>query len=1172
MRSSAAARSPHARSLCASWARSLLAALAAGLAAVAGCSAGDELALPAAPSALAGGGDEGPCVEGEERACSATVAMRGRTVTCRDGTQRCVAGAWGDCDYSSFKTLLLPSSAPGLVTRAITEDVACLDNVCDPGCRVYYEVPPEGPLSTPPGESIFTWGVAPPTVNLAELKAGGVVKMGFEQPCASGFDCQFNYRCTEAVSGQACAHSKCEVGVALDPTCEDEFLDAPKQYKSTCVRMICDPAVRPSCCEADALNACGQDPCATGPALKPCATDPCVEEVCTRLPDCCGTAPPGSIIIEAEDFSASVARAGMSFLAKAEAGASGAVGMYVPDAGKSVSYSDVFTKAPQLDYEVTFAAPGRWYVWVRGRASKTPTSKNDRIHLGLDGHYAPDAVNIESFGTSYAWGGSGKYLTVPNDGNLTRTVHLFMGEDGFIVDELIFSQSSSAVFVPKATVYAPTTGAGVSAWSDACIEEYESVCGVDCGGGGWTQECVDLVEPLCGATCGEIPDALCDSACSGAGVVSDPACVGCCSHSPCASGEPLAARCHPCVEEICKTSPLCCISGWTSACVDMVASTCALDCATEAFKLEPVETGRCVPWRPGQVNEACAGKADLSLGIPCQDEEGTLQLPICNHGATVAPAGLRVISYPAASSHYPSMTPTQKSNTEECPPTTEAILPGHCINLPCALGNPADKGIATVMVNPAPFDAGDTQIEECSLADNWTIYTSDGIECVTPVCVEAETSASFRKVHLYFQVDKSSSMSWNSRWTKTAGALKTFFASPDADGLDVALEFFPLAASGSQDGCGAPNSNAAECTSAVAKCSNPIVPFGLLTAAAGDAQEVRLNSTIDAMSLSFGTPTFPALSGAVAAMSAARAAAPGDIHAVVLATDGAPSRCVTDRYEIAKIALDGFVNHGVLTYVIGMSGADFSALDLIAQAGGTRSAIDVSDDATVESDLVAALSGISRSLVSCEFEIENGEYIDPASARVEYTPGSGGEPIPLPRVSGAAQCGAGWYYDDPLDPTRATLCPATCAVVQGDPSAKVSVRIDCAGPYQETSVRHIYEASCPEAKGPYWTTFTWDTAIDPGAEVLFEGRVAPSEAELAGAEWIALGTATETLPRCGLGGPIDQGCPRILFDLLAPDPREPFLEVRATLLPTEDGVSGATLKSWEVGFTCVDNE
>ena len=86
------------------------------------------------------------------------------------------------------------------------------------------------------------------------------------------------------------------------------------------------------------------------------------------------------------------------------------------------------------------------------------------------------------------------------------------------------------------------TGAGVSAWSDACIEEYESVCGVDCGGGGWTQECVDLVEPLCGATCGEIPDALCDSACSGAGVVSDPACVGCCSHSPCASGEPLAAR------------------------------------------------------------------------------------------------------------------------------------------------------------------------------------------------------------------------------------------------------------------------------------------------------------------------------------------------------------------------------------------------------------------------------------------------------------------------------------------------------------------------------------------------------------------------------------------------------------------------------------------------------
>ncbi len=115
------------------------------------------------------------------------------------------------------------------------------------------------------------------------------------EPCRTGVDCQVNTRCTNVDSGNSCVHSKCDTGVALNPSCD------------SCVAMIC--AERPSCCQAagggwDATcvnmvkftcdawcgsviaPACAHQPCATGAALN-AACHPCVADVCAVDPTCC---------------------------------------------------------------------------------------------------------------------------------------------------------------------------------------------------------------------------------------------------------------------------------------------------------------------------------------------------------------------------------------------------------------------------------------------------------------------------------------------------------------------------------------------------------------------------------------------------------------------------------------------------------------------------------------------------------------------------------------------------------------------------------------------------------------------------------------------------------------------------------------------------------------------
>jgi hypothetical protein len=241
-------------------------------------------------------------------------------------------------------------------------------------------------------------------------------------------------------------------------------------------------------------------------------------------------------------------------------------------------------------------------------------------------------------------------------------------------------------------------------WDDtSCTASHRSICeGPTNYDGKWSQSCVDKVESICDVTCGAKSPSTC-------------------SHDPCATGAALASACHPCVEQICAQDPACCSNDWDSACVGKIWSICQLECPI-ALTFPPSESGECEAWAPGKSDPNCTA-IDLAGGVPC---DGTI--PVCNHGSTTAPAGVRIIHYPANSNQYPKCNPDQTHpQMYECF-TDQPIPPGQCLNVtncPQLIGN------REVMVNPP----GSAQVEECSCKDNWTLYSGqESIACETPDC------------------------------------------------------------------------------------------------------------------------------------------------------------------------------------------------------------------------------------------------------------------------------------------------------------------------------------------------------------------------------------------------------------------------------------------------------
>jgi hypothetical protein len=87
-------------------------------------------------------------------------------------------------------------------------------------------------------------------------------------------------------------------------------------------------------------------------------------------------------------------------------------------------------------------------------------------------------------------------------------------------------------------------------------------------------------------------------------------------------------------------------------------------------------------------------------------------------------------------------------------------------------------------------------------------------------------------------------------------------------------------------------------------------------------------------------------------------------------------------------------------------------------------------------------------ILACEWGIPEapaGETLDPNAVNLIYVPGAGNPARTIAQVPSAASCGeqAGWYYDDPENPTRVLSCPATCAAFEADVGGSVEIGFGC---------------------------------------------------------------------------------------------------------------------------------
>ncbi|MBW2526396.1 MAG: hypothetical protein JRI23_19605 [Deltaproteobacteria bacterium] len=342
-------------------------------------------------------------------------------------------------------------------------------------------------------------------------------------------------------------------------------------------------------------------------------------------------------------------------------------------------------------------------------------------------------------------------------------------------------------------------------------------------------------------------------------------------------------------------------------------------------------------------------------------------------------------------------------------------------------------------------------------------------------CVDETAEAEPVPLDIYFMLDASTSMSSpagtgtagdcnvdtnnftpsvNSRWCKAINSIAGYVSSPQAQDNRAALCFFRRYSNYNCNGSG---------------YDTPYVGLGLLPGSySGHAQTL-----VESASPNFGlnaayphdaTPTEGALRG-LAQYTAANQTT-GRIIIGILVTDGAPTSCDTSDGTLAGIAQNHFNSTGIHTFMVGMTGANFTRLENWADYNGALSHPDnpgdtcggsysschhynVGDgDPTV---FINALNQIQNAVLSCTFQIPSPSQgvLDPDLVIVEYYPGGTPPATVLPRRNDLNDCNnngdVGWYYDNNSSPTVINLCPNSCNTVQADANAEVKIRIACQG-------------------------------------------------------------------------------------------------------------------------------
>ena len=162
----------------------------------------------------------------------------------------------------------------------------------------------------------------------------------------------------------------------------------------------------------------------------------------------------GQVVMEAENADANISRNSKTWtLNTATAGFSGAgylIALPNNGAGTNAVASSAATTNPEVQFQVTFTTTGTYYIWVRGYAAST---SDDNIHAGLD--RAPSSTTDKfKLTATGAWNwtktdnvSANRTITISSAG--THTIYFWMYEDGFALDKIVLTTSSS--FTPSGT-------------------------------------------------------------------------------------------------------------------------------------------------------------------------------------------------------------------------------------------------------------------------------------------------------------------------------------------------------------------------------------------------------------------------------------------------------------------------------------------------------------------------------------------------------------------------------------------------------------------------------------------------------------------------------------------------------------------------------------------------
>jgi hypothetical protein len=310
-------------------------------------------------------------------------------------------------------------------------------------------------------------------------------------------------------------------------------------------------------------------------------------------------------------------------------------------------------------------------------------------------------------------------------------------------------------------------------------------------------------------------------------------------------------------------------------------------------------------------------------------------------------------------------------------------------------------------------------------------------------CASESQEAHAIPTDLLVLLDQSGSMTLEGdRWDPTSAALKAFAVNPGSNGLGVGLQYFPLGATTTED-------------PAICQPANyvmPDVPIGALPDNA-----MALTGSIDAHYFTaaegedaahWGTPTRPAVEGALQYLTSHQTANPDRRVYLLLATDGQPSKlCPGNSIDgiASVIALAAAQTPPIQTFVVGIG--NLAGLTALADAGATGHPAFIVDAAgtATEAQLSAALEAIRHTALPCEFAIPQPSFgrIDPGQVNVELTDAAG--KTTFPKVASAAACAAGestWYYDSETAPSKVIMCPAACDNLKAG-EARIDIVFGC---------------------------------------------------------------------------------------------------------------------------------